>query len=139
MHKERFAYLPYAVLVLTVAAAAGMLIGSWRLVLYPSILLFGVLISLGMRSGSRSPAVRIPAAVVALLLTLFIVLDLMGLGNPSGEGLVLGLSPLTALYFFGVGPAVVLVGLLYGLAFPQLVSDTARPADSHTPDGGSAR
>lgn len=125
MHKQPLPYLPQAVLVLAVVVAAGMLLASWRLVLYPSVVMFGVLMSLGLRREMRSAAVSIPAGIVALLLALFAVLDLMGLGDPSGEGLVLGLSPLTALYLFGIGAAFLAVGLLYGIVFPHLNSEGA--------------
>lgn len=104
-----------ALLTLGCVVLAGMLLDTWELVLYPSLLVIGVL--LAMASVRRQGAVRVglPVGVVALLVVLYATLHVMGIDSPSGTGTFLGWDPMTALYLFGVGPAVLLVGLLYAL------------------------
>lgn len=106
--------LALALLVLAVLTLAGMLVGSWQLVLYPTLLTIGVLLAVSVARNGR-PAFGVPAGVTALLLVLFGILHAMGVADPSGRGTVLGWDPMTALYLFVVGPAFLLVGLLYAL------------------------
>lgn len=103
--------LAVLLLVAVSTALVGMLLGSWQLVLYPTLLLVGVLLAFAL--ARRTGSVLVPVAVTAVLLALFGALHAMGLGAPSGEGLVLGWDPLTALYLFGIGPVFVLVSLLF--------------------------
>lgn len=113
--------LALALLVLVVLTLAGMLTGSWQLVLYPTLLMIGALLAFSLTRRGRL-ALGIPVGVTALLVVLFGILHAMGLAAPSGEGSVLGWDPMTALYLFVVGPAFVLVGLLYAF------SDRTAPA-----------
>lgn len=108
-------HLAVAVLVLGGAALAGMLLATWQLVLYPSLLLMGVLLALALSGRPRAVRAGVAVGVTALLVALFAVLHLMGIAAPSGSGSFLGWDPMTALYLFVVGPAFVLVGLLYAL------------------------
>jgi hypothetical protein len=103
--------LAVGLLGLGIVVVGGMLLGSWQLVLYPTVLMIGVLLAMALVR--RPGRVRVPIAVVATFLALFGILHSMGLANPSGRGSVLGWDPMTALYLFVVGPATVLVGLLY--------------------------
>jgi len=104
-----------AVLLLAVLSVAtvGMVLGSWQLVLYPTLLTVGVLLAFALVR--RTGGLVVPVAVTSVLLALFGALHGIGLAAPSGEGLVLGWDPATALYLFGVGPAFVLVSLLFVL------------------------
>lgn len=120
--------LALGLLVLGALALAGMLLGTWQLVLYPSLLFMGVLLALALGGRTAGIAVGLPAGVTALLVVLFAVLHGMGIAAPPGSGSVLGWDPMTALYLFGVGPAFVLVGLLFGLVNPSL-SRPGAPAD----------
>lgn len=107
--------LALALLALACAAIAGMLSGTWQLVLYPSLLIVGVLLAMALVHRRGAVAVGLPVGVGALLLVLFVVLHVLGVDSPSGAGSFLGWDPMTALYLFGVGPAFLLVGLLYAL------------------------
>lgn len=104
-----------ALLALGCVVLAGMLLGTWELVLYPSLLIFGVLLAMALVRRRGAVTIGLPVGVVALLLVLFATLHVMGVDSPSGTGSFLGWDPMTALYLFGVGPAVLLVGLLYAL------------------------
>jgi hypothetical protein len=106
--------LVLVLLVLGVLTLAGMLTGSWQLVLYPTPLTIGALLAVSVAHNGRTP-LGIPAVVTGLLLVLFGILHAMGVASPSGRGTVLGWDPMTALYLFVVGPAFLLVGLLYAL------------------------
>jgi hypothetical protein len=107
--------LMWALLVLFSLAAIGMLLSSWELVLYSSLLAFGALIAISPVLRGRRSAIGVPVAVTALLLLLFGALHVMGIDEPSGTGTFLGWDPMTALYLFGVGAAFVLVSLVYAL------------------------
>jgi hypothetical protein len=106
--------LALVLLVLGVLTLAGMVAGMWQLVLYPTLLIVGALLAISVTRNGRTP-LGIPAGVTVLLLALFGILHAMGVAAPSGRGTVLGWDPMTALYLFVVGPAFLLVGLLYAL------------------------
>lgn len=110
-HDDRYAI---ALLALACVALAGMLLSTWELVLYPTLVACGVLLAIALR-GRGPVAVLLPVGVTALLLASYGVLHAMGLGAPSGAGLLLGWDPMTAVYLFLLGPVFLLVGLLYAL------------------------
>lgn len=129
-------------LLLFVLALIGMLAGNWRVVLYPSLVAFGVLIALGVAGRSRAVTIAMPAGVTAVFLAIFVVLDLMSVSAPTGSDLVLGLAPTTALYLYGVAPAFLFVGLLFGLTFRAGDVAPADDVDSRgrtAPERGTAR
>ena len=113
--------LIYAMLGLIVLIIVGMLIASWRMVLYPFLLVVGISILFGLtRAVQRNRSVLLlPIGLVILLVALYGWLDSMSVADPDGEGIVLGFAPTTALYFFGVMPAFLLVGLAFALTFSQ--------------------
>lgn len=114
VHKDDSDRLAPVLLVLVAAALVGMVVGSWELVLYPTLLTVGTLLAMAL--ARRGLAMRgLAIAVTTLLLVLYGVLHAMGIAAPSGDGTVLGWDPMTALYLFLVGPAFLLVGLLHGL------------------------
>lgn len=115
MRKDDTDRLAMALLALGCVALAGMLLGTWELVLYPSLLIIGVLLAMALVRRTVAVAVGLPGGVVVLLLVLFTILHVMGVDSPSGTGSFLGWDPMTALYLFVVGPAFLLVGLLYAL------------------------
>ncbi len=108
----------------------GMLIASWRMILYPFLLVVGIGILFGLtRAVQRNRGVLLlPIGLVALLVALYGWLDSMSVADPAGEGLVLGFAPTTALYFFGITPVILLTGLAFALTFsqdaPELEEDT---------------
>lgn len=115
MRKDDTDRLAVALLALGCVALAGMLIGTWELVLYPSLLIMGVLLAMALVRRTSAVAVGVPVGVVAMLVGLFAILHVMGVDSPSGTGSFLGWDPMTAFYFFAVGPAFLSVGLLYAL------------------------
>jgi hypothetical protein len=115
MSKDESDRLVMALLVLGCAAIGGMLLGSWQLVLYPSLLIVGVLLAMSVVRRRGLVAIGVPVGVTALLIVLFAVLHVMGADSPSGTGSFLGWDPMTALYLFGLGPAILIVGLLFAL------------------------
>ncbi len=115
MHRNDNDAPAVALLALGCVDLAGMLLGTWELVLYPSLLLIGVLLAMALVRRRGAVVIGLPVGVTALLLVLFAILHLMGVDSPSGTGSFLGWDPMTAFYLFGVGPAFLLVGLLYAL------------------------
>ncbi len=115
MHKNDNDGPAVALLVLGCVVLAGMLLGTWELVLYPSLLIIGVLLAMALIRRRSAVKIGVPVGVVVLLLALYATLHAMGIDSPSGTGSFLGWDPMTAFYLFGVGPAFLLVGLLYAL------------------------
>jgi hypothetical protein len=132
--------LMYALLGLVVLSTIGMLFGSWRVVLYPFFPVAGICMVFGLMREVRSnrKMLLLPAGLVALLAALYVWLDAMSVADPDGEGLVLGFAPTTALYFFGITPAVILVGLAFALTFSEETiesdKDAETPGPSHSED-----
>lgn len=100
----------------------GMLLSSWRIILYPLLLVIGIAILFGYTrelSGRRWPFL-VAGSVVVLYGVLFLVIDVMTGGEPTGStDYVLGMTPPMALYVLGFPVLIILAGLLYGLTFKQ--------------------
>lgn len=112
----------YAVLGLVVLMLAGMLFSSWRVILYPLIFLIGISILFGYTRelpGKKWP-ILVAGSIVVLYGLLFILLDLLTGGEPTGStNYVLGMTPPMALYIISFPLLVILAGVLYGLTFVQ--------------------
>ena len=112
----------YAVLGLVVLMLVGMLLSSWRVILYPLILLIGISILFGYTRelpGRKWPLL-VAGSIVVLYGLLFILLDLLTGGEPTGStNYVLGMTPPMALYIISFPLLVILAGVLYGLTFVQ--------------------
>ncbi|MGB3682076.1 MAG: hypothetical protein WA990_06270 [Rubrobacteraceae bacterium] len=114
--------LIYAVLGLVTLMLIGMLLSSWRVILYPLILVIGISILFGYTrelAGRKWPFL-VAGSVVVLYGLLFILLDLLTGGEPTGStNYVLGMTPPMALYIISFPLLVILAGVLYGLTFKQ--------------------
>ncbi|CAN5723818.1 hypothetical protein BH24ACT22_BH24ACT22_15190 [soil metagenome] len=112
----------YAVLGLVVLMLVGMLLSSWRVILYPLIFLIGISILFGYTKelpGRKWP-ILVAGSMVVLYGLLFVVLDFMTGGEPTGStNYVLGMTPPMALYIISFPLLVILAGVLYGLTFKQ--------------------
>jgi hypothetical protein len=112
----------YAVLGLVVLMLVGMLLSSWRVILYPLIPLIGISILFGYTRelpGKKWP-LAVAGSLVVLYGLLFIVLDILSGGEPTGStNYVLGMTPPMALYIISFPILVILAGVLYGLTFVQ--------------------
>lgn len=133
--------LMYALLGLVILMLIGMLISSWRVVLYPLLLVIGISILFGYTRElqSRKWPLLIAGSVVVLLGLLFIVLDIMTGGEPTGStNYVLGMTPPMALYIIGFPLIIVLAGILYGLTFKQEdVQEVIQEREALTGEAGS--
>lgn len=115
--------LIYALGGLAILMIIGMLASSWRMILYPIILVMGISILFGnlRELPDRKQSLLVAGLVVVLFGSLFIVIDIMTGGDPTGRSTnyVLGMTPPTALYMIGFPLLVVLAGVLYALTFQQ--------------------
>lgn len=116
--------LVYVLLGLLALILVGMLLASWRIVLYPFFLVIGVSILFGFIRRIGGGDSRVPAltagSVVVLFFILFIWVDILSGGEPTGStNYILGMTPTTALYVIGVPILVALPGLLYALTFTR--------------------
>lgn len=119
--------LIYSLLVFTGIMIVGMFLASWRLILYAYLIMIGISILFGLLRHVKvnRSFMWIPIGTSIAYLTLYVWLDLITLGSPNGgEGLILGMTPATALYFLGIWPLSVLVSLLYAWTFPAEESMT---------------
>ena len=114
--------LIYVVLGLVTLMLIGMLLSSWRVIVYPLILLIGVSILFGYTKelpGRKWPLL-VAGSVVVLYGLLFVVLDVLTGGEPTGStNYVLGMTPPMALYVISFPLLVILAGVLYGLTFKE--------------------
>jgi hypothetical protein len=93
-----------------------MITGSWRIILYPYLIVIGISVLFGMLKSVKSNPRRIwvPLSVSIIYLILYGWLDIMTIDIPTGgSNLIFGLTPSMALYLLGIWPFAVLVCLLY--------------------------
>lgn len=119
MHVEdRMIYILLALCSLTLV---GMLIGSWRLILYPYLIIIGLMILIGLWSPIKTQTEKlkyIPYSVSIIYLIVFITLDIITRNSLlGGESYIFGLAPSMALYMFVIFPGGTIVCLLYALTF----------------------
>lgn len=139
--------LIYAMLGLVVLMLIGMLLSSWRIILYPLILVIGVSILFGYTRElpEKKWPLLVAGSIVMLYGLLFIVLDFMSGGEPTGStNYVLGMTPPMALYIISFPLLIVLAGVLYGLTFKQedvqeVVEEREVSAEAAAEDEGGAR
>lgn len=114
-------------LVLVAIMLVGMLTASWRVVLYPYLVVIGVIILLGVgsRRGNDKVLLGFGIAVPIVYIALYIWLEAVMAADPGASNdLVLGLVPSTAVYFFAIWPAGLVVAAAYGFFHRRLMSDT---------------
>lgn len=115
--------LIYALGGLAILMIIGMFASSWRMILYPVILVMGISILFGSLSElpDRKRPLLVAGSIVVLFGLLFTSIDIMTGGDPTGRSTnyVLGMTPPTALYMISFPLLTVLAGLLYALTFRQ--------------------
>lgn len=131
-------------LALVTVMLAGMLTSSWRVVLYPYLVVIGVVVLLGVgkRRGRDPVLMGFGVGVMLVYLALYIWLDVaMAPELGSSTDLVAGVVPTTAIYFFAIWPFGLVVAALYALLYRRIVVDdeptdgVARRHDGSTGSG----
>jgi predicted acyltransferase len=107
-----------------------MLLASWRIVLYPFLLVVGISILFGfvrrIQEGDSLVPALVAGSVVVLFFILFIWVDVLSGGEPPGStNYVFGMTPAMAVYVIGVPILVALPSLLYALTFTREDLETA--------------
>jgi hypothetical protein len=128
----------YVLLGLTVLMLIGMLTGSWRVILYPFLLVVGVSILFGFTReiGNRSRPLLVAGPVVILFVVLFLVLDISTGMQPTGSASrVLGMTPPMAWYLLGFPPLAILVGVLYAVTFQNEEPETPQRVANEAAEG----
>lgn len=111
----------YLFLVLIAVSLVGMLIDAWRLILYPYLIVVGLMILFGLwkpikRYASKKSVLAYLVSFIYLIM--FISLDIITRDSLlGGESLIFGLTPSMALYMTIIFPAGSIVCLLYALTF----------------------
>ena len=98
----------------------GMFMESWRLILYPYVIVIGVAITVGMwRAVREKPGmIWVPTVIAGGYLALFVTLDVITRSDPAGGShYILGMTPALALYLLGILPLAVIASLIYALIF----------------------
>lgn len=112
--------LIYLLLFLVSLIFIGAMTGSWRIILYPYLIIVGIAVLFGIwKSVHRNPRkIWIPIAVSILYLFLYGWLDIMTLVKPTGgDGYIFGLTPSMALYLLLIWPLANIMCLLYAWTF----------------------
>lgn len=118
-------------LALVTLMLVGMLTASWRVVLYPYLVVVGVVILLGIGQRRHHDRVLLGLGVgvslvyIALYLWLDVTMD-SDLGS-SGH-LIGGVVPSTAVYFFAIWPFGLIVAALYAILHRRIMTDEIPPA-----------
>ncbi|PAE33765.1 hypothetical protein [Bacillus sp. 7884-1] len=116
---NRFVYASTALLVLIII---GMLVGSFRLIIYPYIVLVGILLLIGLAKKIivNKKIIWIPTIVTFLFLLLQGWLDIATLHSPIGGGnLILGFTISTAIYYVGIWTLCASFSLIYVWTFSK--------------------
>lgn len=112
--------LMYTLLFLVSLILIGMITGSWRIILYPYLIVIGISVLFGMLKSVKSNPRRIwvPVSVSIIYLILYGWLDIMTNDLPTGGiNYLFGLTPSMALYILGIWPFAVLVCFLYAWTY----------------------
>jgi len=119
-------------LVLVTIMLVGMLTASWRVVLYPYLIVLGVIILLGVgsRRGKDPVLMCFGIAVPIVYVLLYVWLDVVMAGTSAeGSELVFGLVPSTAIYFLAIWPTGLVVAAGYAVLHRRMMTD-ATPGDA---------
>lgn len=110
----------YAFAVLLLLVIIGMLTGSFRLVIYPYMLIVGLLLLGGLtkKLNVNKKLIWIPTVITVLFLLLQLCLDLVTLHSPIGNGkLIFGITTSTAIYYLGIWLVCASISLIYSRTF----------------------
>jgi hypothetical protein len=110
----------YIMLLAVLIIMAGMLFESWRLVLYPYMVIIGICVAIGLSKVIKRNKnfIWLPISITVIFTVLFIAIDVLTLDPASTlDTHFLGLSPSTAVLLLGVWPVVVLLSLVYSITF----------------------
>lgn len=116
----------YLFLVLVSLTFIGMVFQSWRIILYPYLIVIGITVLIGMwKSIKHIPyKIWIPVIVSIIYIVLYGGLDFISHGSPTeGDYYIFGLTPTMALYLMGLLPLAVLICLLYALTFTSQITE----------------
>lgn len=128
-------------LLLVTVMLIGMLTGSWRIVLYPYLVVVGVILLLGVGSArARDPIyLRFAICVTAIYFGLYIWLDFVIDADVSANTpLIGGVIPSTAIYFYLIWPMGLIVAVMYALFHRRLMADEG-PGDADSPKNVSTQ
>ncbi len=110
----------YTFLFLISLSFVGMILQSWRIILYPYLIVIGLSVLFGLwKSIKRNPTkIWIPISISIIYFILYGWFDALTYQSPSGgDTYFLGLVPSTALYMLTIFPLAVIVCLLYAITF----------------------
>lgn len=99
----------------------GMLFQSWRVILYPYLIVIGITILIGLWKPirKRPHKIWIPIAVSVIYLILYGLLDFISSSSIlGGDYYIFGMTPSMALFMLGILPCAVIICLLYAITFP---------------------
>ncbi|HET6563740.1 MAG TPA: hypothetical protein VFG72_17860 [Marmoricola sp.] len=128
-------------LVLVSIMLVGMLTTSWRVVLYPYLVVIGVMILLGVgkRRDHDKVLMGLGVGVTLVYFALYIWLDIAMIPDlGSSTDLVAGVVPTTAIYFFAIWPFGLVVAGLYALLHRRIMSDDGPGAGTGQQYDGTA-
>lgn len=110
----------YALLVLVSLTLVGMLMGSWRVILYPYLIVIGLSIFIGLLKNIQTnrKLILIPILVSTIYFLLYIGLDFVMFSDMVSEtNYIFGLTPGIALYLLLIWPLANIICLLYAVTF----------------------
>ncbi|WP_029266485.1 hypothetical protein [Virgibacillus alimentarius] len=110
----------YLFLFLVGLSLIGMILQSWRMILYPYLIVIGITILIGMwKSIIHVPKkICIPISVSIIYFILYGLLDILSLDSIADKDYyIFGMTPTMALYLIAILPSAVIICLLYAITF----------------------
>ncbi|WP_100330305.1 hypothetical protein [Bacillus xiapuensis] len=107
------------ILVCLSTLGAGMILHSWRVIIYSYILVIGLILTIGLGRyiQKNKSFLFFPIASSSLFFLLFALADLLGVGEKMAGGdsrvYVMGLVPTSAVFLYGVASMILVIPLFY--------------------------
>lgn len=129
----------YLFLILVTLSLLGMILGSWRIILYPYLIIIGLMILFGVWDPIKpytSKKSSVAYIISIVYFVFFIILDrLISNSLTGGDGFIFGLTPSMAFFMTTIFPSGTIVCLLYALMFESDLS-IEKMEDNSTMKGG---
>ncbi|MBM7649598.1 hypothetical protein JOC78_002572 [Bacillus ectoiniformans] len=110
-----------ALLFIITVMITGMMLSSWRIIIYSYLAAMGVILAISLASyiQKNKSFILFPVFITGLFYGLFILADAYGLGSETAGGsstsYLFGLVPTTAVFLYGIASMILIVPLLYAI------------------------
>lgn len=110
-----------ALLFIVMAMISGMMLNSWRIIIYSYLAAIGVILAISLASfiQKNRSFLLFPVFITVLFYALFTLADVYGLGSETAGGnstsYLFGLVPTTAIFLYGIASMILIVPMFYAI------------------------